>query len=79
MRYLCFPGICRNVDVGAANPKGMHAPADVFSYITGERGGKRFGSSETGRGEIGLTGQFITELFSRNTKFLTPARLPRYN
>jgi hypothetical protein len=57
----------------------MHAAVVVFSHINGERGGKRFGSSETGRGEIGLTGQFITELFSRNTKFLTPARLPRYN
>jgi len=33
----------------------MHAAVVVFSHINGERGGKRFRPSETGRGWIGLT------------------------
>jgi hypothetical protein len=73
MRYLGFPGICRNIDVGAANPKGVHAPADIFSHITGERGGKRFGPSETGRGWIGLT-DLHYRIIRQRYQNLTPAR-----
>jgi hypothetical protein len=37
----------------------MHAAVEVFSQITGEHGGKRFGPFETGRDEIGLTGNSL--------------------
>jgi hypothetical protein len=37
----------------------MHAAVEGFSNITGERGGKRFGPSESGRGEIGSTGHSL--------------------
>jgi hypothetical protein len=72
MRYLCSPGICRDVDVGAAIPRGVHAPTDIFSYITGERGGKRFRPSETGRGWIGLT-DLNYRIIRQKYQNLTPA------
>jgi hypothetical protein len=47
----------------------MHAAVEVFSHITGERGGKRFGPSETGRGEIGLTGHSLPNYSAEIQKF----------